>query len=413
MPTAPLSFARRRYGAAALGALGLAALPTPASPAIATALGGPDKYALLHSFGDPGVAEDGIGPMAALLAASDGHLYGTTQQGGIGDGTIFKVKLDAGRRVQVRTVHTFDRTVEGGLPSSVLIEGPDGGIYGTTPDVGTGPCPNGSIFRLDPEGGLQTLYAFGTTHFPPSNPRGGLVLASDGNYYGTTSNGGGLAGSGTVFMMTPGGVVTTLYVLRETVTPAIGPMGELIQASDGALYGITEGSSSADEFGTVYSISLAGEFKLLHKFAGPDGAFPWAGLVQASDGLLYGSAIGRGHARHDGTVYRMALDGSDFSFITMRSRSPIGHTPMTNLTQASNGALYGTTSVGGPQGGGCVYRLEGDRRLRVHAFLEAGRDFGVSPSAVIQAADGALYGTTQYGGVFSHGSVFRIGDLAA
>src|SRR5271166_5413363 len=178
-------------------------------------------------------------------------------------------------------------------------------------------------------------------------PYAGLVQASDGNLYGTTSEGGLNYGWGTIFRITPDGILTTLHTFHGP--DGSSPSGALIQAADGDLYGTTQsgGANSPNcQFGcgTVFKISLHGAFKTLHRFIGPDGADPQAALVQAKDGDFYSTTLYRG-AYDAGTVFKMTPNGR---LMTLHDFSGSdGAYPFAALIQATDGNLYGTTDEGG------------------------------------------------------------------
>lgn len=200
----------------------------------------------------------------------------------------------------ITTLVKFDGT-DGAVPDyETLVQGPDGNFYGTAAYGGNTACSIGpavgcgTVFKLTPSGRLTTLYAFCAQPNcnDGANPYAGLVLATDGNFYGTTYYGGGQAcndgacsGCGTVFKITPGGTLTTLHVFEGT--DGNGPRGALVQAVNGNLYGTTSGGSQTN--GTVFKITSEGTLETLHAFGLTDGADPGAGLIQATDGNLYGA----------------------------------------------------------------------------------------------------------------------------
>jgi len=275
----------------------------------------------LHSFN----GADGANPGAALIQASNGNFYGTTSNGGANDacptgpgcGTVFEITADG----NLTTLHNFQGT-DGQLVDAALIQATDGNFYGTTARGGvvsdiciTGPgC--GTVFELTPSGKLTTLYSFqGADGWSPG---GGLVQASNGNFYGTTGM-GGANGAGTVFEITPGGTLTTLH--NFGYTDGSMPYVAMVQATDGNLYGTTNGGGPDSVFGeftgglsdgTVFKITPEGELTNLHNFGGADGAGPWGGLVQATDGNLYGTTVEGGNGPNCGlggcgTVFSLSV----------------------------------------------------------------------------------------------------------
>ncbi len=152
---------------------------------------------------------------------------------------------------------------------------------------------------------LTTFVNFDGTH--GAAPESPVIQASDGNFYGTTSGGGGGSRAyGTVFRVTPDGALTTLHSFN--LTDGIGPIGGLVEGSDGNFYGTTPQGGTHPGAGTVFVISGAGSFSVLHNFDGTDGAGPYAGLVQGTDGNFYGTTISGGPNGY-GTVFKITPAG--------------------------------------------------------------------------------------------------------
>ena len=260
------------------------------------------KLTTLYDFCSQSGCTDGGYPSAGLIQATDGNLYGTTTLGGgepnscgSGCGTIFKITPGG----TLTTLHKFDRT-DGAYPYARLLQAADGDFYGTTLSGGTygGIYGRGTVFKITRGGTLTSLYSFCRLHpcLDGKEPRAGLVQATDGNFYGAT-----YGGSGTVFQITPAGALTTIH--RFKPIDGGGPMGELIQASDGNFYGTAFAGGSYTD-GTVFEITPAGTLGTLHSFDITGGAFPTAGLVRAPDGKFYGTT-GGGGANNVGTIFRL------------------------------------------------------------------------------------------------------------
>jgi len=343
---------------------------------------------------------------------------------------------------------------------SGLVQAGDGNFYGTTPKSNSG--SDGSVFRVTPAGVMTPLFSFGVSRYG-YDPEGGLVLANDGNLYGTTAA-GGIYGRGTLFKLTTSGQFSVVHPFDSSNSSL--PTYNLVQASDGYLYGVTVSSVtnaatifrstlsgalttltnfpaampgySADpndglvegpdgwlygtvsmpspDYGTIgaiYKFSTAGGFQTLAYFYGtsggqlpPTGDHPMCGLTAGGDGFLYGTA---GHAysiyfsTNQGRVFRMSADGALTTVFTFSSTN--GFNPMTRLLAAPDGCLYGLTCQGGPGNGGTIFRLTTDGVLTIlaNAFGTYATDQGFPP--LIQAADGNLYGTGMTG---SFGSVSAI-----
>ncbi|HZM01395.1 MAG TPA: choice-of-anchor tandem repeat GloVer-containing protein [Candidatus Saccharimonadales bacterium] len=311
-----------------------------------------------------------------------------------------------------------------------LMQATNGDFYGTTSAGGTGGY--GTVFNMTSDGTLTTLVSFANTNgsFPS---KGGLIQASDGNFYGTTYNGGNLAlgsgaGLGTVFKMTPAGALTRLFVFTG---PNGGhPTGGVVQASDGNFYGTTywggdlsKGGGSG--LGTVFKITSNGTFALLYAFSGTDGGHPNAGLAQGSDGNLYGTtsqggdlAAPLGGGNGLGTLFSITPDGTTLTPL-VPFNGDNGGNPDGGLVKGSDGNFYGTTYWGGDltlnsgQGYGSAFQLTPGGGFTMLATFNGTN--GAHPYAgLVQGSDGNFYGTTYWGGDLTvnggngYGSVFRM-----
>jgi uncharacterized repeat protein (TIGR03803 family) len=205
----------------------------------------------LHSFD----STDGATPSAGLVQATDGNFYGTTEGGGLDSrGTVFKITPSG----TLKTLYSFDGT-DGEEPEGDLVQATDGNFYGTTTSGGAN--FEGMIFKITPNGTLTTLHSFDFTD--GEFPIAGLVQGTDGNFYGTTESGGGV-GLGTIFELTPSGTLTTLHSFCSdypSCTDGNGPTAGLIQGTDGNFYGTTLDGGPNDNAcsigcGTVFSLSV-------------------------------------------------------------------------------------------------------------------------------------------------------------
>jgi uncharacterized repeat protein (TIGR03803 family) len=248
---------------------------------------------------------------------------------------------------------------------------------------------------------LQSLLGFGTN---PKNPDAGLVQATDGNLYGTTSFGGTIEENGTIFRIGSTGGLTTLFSFGDT--NGNQPQGRLIQATDGRLYGTTEFGGANGGNGTVFRISLSGQFTLLFSFKGTNGSRPQGGLIQASDGQFYGTTVAGGVGSDNGTIFRINSNGVFTLLYTFPSNGRNGTSPLGSLFQHTDGNLYGTTSLGG-SGDGTVFRIT---LAGVFSSLVSFNGVnGSGPAAgLVRGSDGNFYGTTQFGGATDNGTVFRV-----
>jgi uncharacterized repeat protein (TIGR03803 family) len=293
------------------------------------------------------------------------------------------------------------------FPYSATVQGTDGNFYGTTGGGGSYVCdPNngcGTVFKVTPSGTLTTLHTFCTQANCPdgSYPYPGLVLSTDGNFYGATGAGGAHS-KGTVFKITPDGKLTTIhsFCVLTNCTDGAGS-STLIQASDGNFYGI--GGAGAHDWGTVFKITPQGKLTTLYTFCSQrfcvDGSDPRAGLVRGNDGDLYGTTYSGG-IFGAGTVFKLAPNGTLTTLHSFGSRD--GTNPSAGLVQDSNGNFYGSTEWGGSvmyvcsKGCGTLFEI-----TATGAFTTLERfdwSDGYDPySAMIQGTDGNLYGTTVWG----------------
>ena len=304
----------------------------------------------LYSFCIQTNCADGAYPLAGLVLATDGSLYGTTNGGGPssncagGCGTVFKIAASG----MLTTLYSFS-LADGAYPESALFQGTNGNFYGTTQSGGTN-GGYGTVFEITRSGMLTTLHSFDGTD--GQRPVAGLVQATNGNFYGTTVN-GGTYGNGTVFTMTPSGTLTTLRSLYNKV--GRNPYGVLVQAANGDFYGTTDNGGNYDE-GTVFQISPHGILTTLYSFA-PPAINPSSGLMQATDGNWYGTTTSNDDNNgvyFGGVMFSMTPGGTvtnlyDFCLqnFTPPLSCPDGSFPNGTLMQATNGNFYGTTTYGG------------------------------------------------------------------
>ena len=302
-----------------------------------------------------------------LTLGTDGNQYGVTFFGGSGNaGTVFK-RTPTG---VLTVLYNFTSDGSSGSgPVGTLALGPDGNFYGAT--YSSSPSNNyaGTLFKITPDGTLTTIHTFCLQFGCPdgSQPYSSPVLAMDGNFFGTTY-GGGAHGVGTMYRITPQGVLTTLYSFDPSAGRVFFPTAPLVQAANGNFYSVVS-QGAANNDGAVFEITPSGNFTVLHAFDGTDGYFP-VGLMQATDGNFYGTTVGVDN-EINGSIFQMTPTGN----LTMLHKftGTDGLSP-TMLIQHTNGTLYGVTSGGGdvycgsnpPYGCGTVYSLA----LGLNPFVE-------------------------------------------
>ena len=303
-------------------------------------------FTTVYKFG--GIT-DSATPFAPVTQGLDGNFYGTTYGNLLfgTDGSVFEV-TPAGA---LTTLYSFDGASDGSNPESGLTLLSDGTFYGTTSGGASG---YGTLFSIGASTSLATVISFdkfngGNTQSPP-------IQGTDGNYYGVT-NGGGTTGFGTFYQLTPNGTITTLYTFAGSGDGA-GPMGPLVEGPDGNFYGVTQANgivTGSDQYGTIFKMTPAGVITTLHLFnPATDGNNPEA-LILGGDGFLYGNTLGGG-ANSNGVVFKMSLAGV---FTTLYSFGATGDVngPQGGLIEASDGTLWGAGSGGGANSLGGVFKL--------------------------------------------------------
>ena len=365
---------------------------------------------VLWSFG---AGDDGAFPFGGLIQGPDSAFYGTTDSGGTNArGTLYKITTDGMETI----LWNFGAGGDGSEPVGALALGSDGNFYGTTSAGGA--YGFGTVYKVSPTGTETVLWSFGSGN-DGATPRAGLLLANDGNFYGTTQK-GGTANEGTVFSITTEGTETVLWNFWTTVGDANEPYAPLIQASDGNLYGTGSGGGAGD-WGTAFKITTAGVEEVLWSFIPAsfepsDGFAPVAPLIEGSDGFLYGTTyLGGGQA---GAVVRLSKEGTShlgyvgeesvlYSF--GNSGATDGGSPQAALIIGRDGNFYGTTSYGGSNSqGGTAFKLTPSGIESVLWNFGLGSDGQNVQAPLLQASDGYFYGVSVTGGTNAKGTVFRI-----
>jgi uncharacterized repeat protein (TIGR03803 family) len=384
----PRRFISNRLTQALTLAAGSALMLTPAliaSPSLHA-----QTYQIIYNF-NPSV--DGSQP-AGLNRDAAGNIIGVTEARSPDHGTVFK--LDLTTRL-LTTIYTFTGTPDGDEPFAPVVLDSAGNIYGTT--RGGGANGLGAVFKIDANGVETILHSFNGTDGQAPN---GLIRDPAGNLYGTTVS-GGIGGSGVVFRVNKSGAEQTLY--KFTGPDGAQPYAGLTRDAAGNLYGTTDTGGDYAK-GTIFKLAPDGTETVLHSFPGKAGGNrPFAGLLLDSAGNLYGSTFAGGTGRL-GTIFK--LDTSGVFSILINFSGANGEEPG-GLFMDAVGNLYGTTyKGGGPFDAGVVFKLDPSGTETVlHSF--AGKPDGGYPSGfLLVSSDGTIFGSTTQGGLNDAGTIFRI-----
>ena len=306
---------------------------------------------------DPQTNTDGAVPDGLTLGI-DSLIYGVTQSGGTnGTGTIFRITT-GGVLTTLHTFSAKGvdgRNVDGAGPSGKLLQMPDGSFYGVTRFGGV--AGTGTVYRIGADQSFSIVYSFAAvadvTGFNSSgaNPRVGLTLGRDGNLYGVTELGGSNAG-GVAFRLTTAGQITVLHDFVKDFTPnsdGFRPSAALLLASDGNFYGTTI-AGGAHGLGIVFRLAPDGTYAIRHHFSSytdeqpvADGRAPAAPLIELPDGNLVGTTTS-GHGTSLGTIFGISKSGAYRTVFEFVDNQLVGVGPSGGLTLGSNGKLYGLTS---------------------------------------------------------------------
>ncbi len=363
----------------------------------------------LYSFCAQTNCTDGFESLGALVLATNGEFYGTTAAGGAyapppvlgGGGTVFKITSKG-----LTTLYSFCRQTncaDGAFPHAGLVQATNSDLYGTTWNGGAnsncviGSLPTcGTILKITPGGAFTSLYSFCAQAGCPDgeDPTSSLIQATNGDLYGTTPYGGTSPDGGTIFKITPGGTLTTLYdfcslpYCTDGAQPGFDSSGAgLVQGADGNFYGTTLFGGNCN-LGTVFKITPTGKLTTLHSFGNPscedpaDGDDPNPGLIQATDGNFYGTTQGSNNGDPSGTVFRITPGGAltTLHYFCSQQNCADGTFPLTGVVQGTDGNFYGTTYEGGANGlfYGTVFKLS----VGLKPFVETNPTSGASGTKV-------------------------------
>jgi uncharacterized repeat protein (TIGR03803 family) len=339
-----------------------------------------------------------------LAQGQDGFLYGTSFMGGAkSNGSVFKTDTSG----NVTLLYSFTGGTDGGNPSGGLVLGTDGNFYGTSQQGGSSANGFQGVFFKITSAGVETVLHTFSAGLDGAFPFAAPELASDGNFYGTTS-GGGTSGSGIVYKITTTGTFTTLY--NFDVTNGQFPASTPLQATDGSLY-ITSAVGGAENCGTIIKMTTGGTLQNTYSFpCGAGGAYPVGGLIQGADGALYGTTEDGG-ANGYGTIFK--FNKTAFTTTILHSFGfGDGQYPESAVYQATDAKLYGAASLGGTYGDGTLYDTTTKPvYAQLYSFNNTANFDSMLPvGQLMQHTNGTLFGATQFGGPSDDGTIFSLAN---
>ena len=359
---------------------------------------------ILHSFHSNGT--DGTQPRAGVIRDTKGNLYGTTSNGGTyNNGTVFQLTPSGSEKI----LHSFNpSTQDGTIPFAGVIRDAKGNLYGTT--CCGGAYQSGTAFKLTPSGTETILHSFSFDTADGYGPVATLVRDTQGNLYGMTP-GGGTNRGGVVFELTPSGTETILHSFDDSnTTDGYGPEAGLIMDGSGNFYGTTNagGTEGATSYGTVFEMTPSGALTVLHTFGiGTDGGNVWAGLVRDAQGNLYGTTY-QGGTYGYGTVFEVTSSGTETVLHSFNNDGTDGYGPVAGLAIDTSGTLYGTTEFGGTYTYGTVFEVTPSGTETILHSFGSGSDGRNPVASLVRDPNGNLYGTTEKGGPYGGGTVFKV-----
>lgn len=346
-----------------------------------------------------------------LVIGNDGYFYGSLQGDEMVEANGALFRMDSNGMVTNFMMFPATYPWNGEFSPSFLCLGSDGNLYGTTAITYSNfdAIGFGKVFSMTTDGVTNDLAAFdGTNGFSPS----GLIQGADGNFYGCANEGGsgfqnngGTDGNGfgTIFRMTPGGTLTSLWQFNGTNGSA--PLPPLVQAADGYLYGATALGGTNPNYGTLFKISTNGDFTSLASFDGTNFGNPQSGLTLGLDGNLYGTTQFGGE-NGQGVLFRLTTNGTLSTVFSFSASGP--HWPNARLFQATDGNFYGAAYLFGTNNNDAIFSMTPEGVLTtLYLFVPFGYQLG-PVTELIQGSDGSFYGGYFFGGVNGCGSIFRL-----
>ncbi len=345
-----------------------------------------------------GASGNGANPKGSVIQATNGKLYGLTTAGGNhGQGCLFEYDI---ANDLFNKVYDFDYYTNGSAPSSSIMQASNGKLYGTTSDGGA--YIIGTLFEYDPATASYAKDLDFDIGGDGANPAGSLIEASNGKLYGMTSYGG--AGKGNIFEYNR---TTNTFASDFQFSSLNGyyPKGDLVQASNGLLYGATRQGGIHDN-GVIFQFdpvtnTFTKLYDLLNTGTAEPGGGVWGNLIQAANGKLYGLSA-QGGATGQGALFEFDITTNTFAWKYDFSDAT-GVFPNGSLVQASNGKLYGTTSYLSGGNRGAIF--EYDPATNVFAKKT---DFTTDAvQQLVEAANGKLYGLTYDRNGYTSGTLFE------
>jgi uncharacterized repeat protein (TIGR03803 family) len=335
-------------------------------------------------------------------------LWGTSSNIGKGNGSVFSIQKDGSGFTQSKI---FEGSLDGANPQGAFLYN-SGYLYGMTYSGGANDL--GAIIKVKPDGtDYQVIHSFDFTG--GASPRGNLTLGTNGKIYGMT-NQGGAKSTGVIFSLETDGTAFTKLLDFNTSTTGSDPIGSLLQASDGMLYGTTI-NGGVNNSGVLFKINADGtNYTTILNFSKTEtGFFSQNDLIEGTDGFLY-ILTNRGGANNTGVIFKVMKDGSNYTklmdieaILTSSNYSSLGpYWPSGSLMQASNGKLYGVNPIKGDNGKGSIFRIETDGENYTELIQFDGTNGSGPIGSLFEANDGMLYGLAEQGGANDLGVIYKL-----
>jgi uncharacterized repeat protein (TIGR03803 family) len=342
----------------------------------------------------------GQGSSTGVVQATDGNFYGAAGGGANGLGQVFRMTPTG----ELSTIYSFcsqPNCADGEYPGAAPILGADGALYGVTDGDSLG--GSSTLYRVTLDGQLTTIYTFcgGSTCARDGIFPNGIIQASDGNFYGTMAVGGNHGG--TIFRITPTGQFTVLHTFcsRTNCIDGANPYFPPIQGSDGNFYGTTYDGGKRGG-GVVYELTASGTYEVLHNFCGQNETCESdpSTIVEDANGNLFGT-----------TVYGISVVFEINSTHHYRILNTILGSPFVGLTLANDGNFYGLTQEGGTANEGTIFEVTpAGEFTSLFSFVNP-EGYDPAPGPLFQGTDGNLYGGTLYGPPpCCYGTIFRLSN---